>query len=219
MLAHNAEVESLKLSLLQAISETRKRKSIESGGEGQYRDKLKILTVVNELEKVTENSNGNGNINLCANGKWNLIYSARLSSPSLSANPSFIDVISGNLYKIFFKFAPFLAGGSSSNSNIASSVVNEQYVDLDNKSVTNIVKFTIPNTQDKVTITVLGDAVALSKNELAVTFSSFNLKFKGIDVKLPLPRPKGSLKTTYCDADLRISRGGQGGLFIVKRLT
>ena len=35
---------------------------------------------------------------------------------------------------------------------------------------------------------------------------------------LPLPRPTGSLRTTFCDSDLRVSRGGQGGVFVVKRI-
>ena len=35
---------------------------------------------------------------------------------------------------------------------------------------------------------------------------------------VPLPRPVGSLRTTFCDATLRVSRGGRGGVFVLKRL-
>jgi hypothetical protein len=37
-------------------------------------------------------------------------------------------------------------------------------------------------------------------------------------VRLPLPRPKGALKNTFCDETLRISRGGRGGVFITSRV-
>jgi hypothetical protein len=37
-------------------------------------------------------------------------------------------------------------------------------------------------------------------------------------LKLPLPRPVGSLRTTFCDDDIRIARGGRGGVFVTKRI-
>jgi len=37
-------------------------------------------------------------------------------------------------------------------------------------------------------------------------------------VTVPLPRPRGALETTFCDENLRISRGGRGGIFVLKRL-
>lgn len=54
---------------------------------------------------------------------------------------------------------------------------------------------------------------------LPVEFSDFSIQFGSLPtVRLPLPRPKGQLKTTFCDGDLRISRGGRGGIFIAKRI-
>lgn len=51
-------------------------------------------------------------------------------------------------------------------------------------------------------------------NYVGVTFTSFQLgKFS-----IPLPRPKGTLLTTYCDSVMRLSRGGKGGLFVVQRV-
>ena len=35
---------------------------------------------------------------------------------------------------------------------------------------------------------------------------------------VPLPRPVGSLRTTFCDETMRVSRGGRGGVFVLKRL-
>ena len=63
--------------------------------------------------------------------------------------------------------------------------------------------------------------------EVIVTFTSWELGAKpgqgdrGGDsprLQLPLPRPKGVLRNTFCDDTLRISRGGRGGLFITSRL-
>ena len=37
------------------------------------------------------------------------------------------------------------------------------------------------------------------------------------ELRLPLPRPRGTLCVTFCDETLRISRGGRGGLFVTSR--
>ena len=39
-----------------------------------------------------------------------------------------------------------------------------------------------------------------------------------VQVELPLPRPVGKLRTTFCDADMRLSRGGRGGIFVLRRI-
>ena len=38
-------------------------------------------------------------------------------------------------------------------------------------------------------------------------------------MQVPLPRPLGSLTTTHCSDEMRISRGGRGGVFVLKRLS
>ena len=60
---------------------------------------------------------------------------------------------------------------------------------------------------------------------MAFTDCSFRLsgsRLSGSDeapeLRVPLPRPVGSLCTTHCDEDLRISRGGRGGVFVLRRL-
>lgn len=220
-------VNEVKKSLLQAISYSRNQNSLLRGGEGSQKDKVTILKYVNELESLMASA-PTDNRNLCSDGKWNLIYSLRVSSvPSSTVTeiPSVVDVLSGNLYKLFFKFAPLLAGGSASMQDITSGVVNEQHIDLSNNSALNIVKFKLPSlgkskddSEGVVRITVKGEAKPISGDELSVIFTSFTLNINHYDIGLPLPRPKGILKTTYCDSDLRISRGGRGGIFIVKRL-
>ena len=37
-------------------------------------------------------------------------------------------------------------------------------------------------------------------------------------LRVPLPRPVGTLRTTFCDEELRVSRGGRGGVFVLRRL-
>ncbi len=228
--SYSSSVKLAKNQLLEAVSYTRKNKSFVSGGEGLYEDKRKIVECVGNLEKLMLASD---NANTCSNGRWCLIYSTRVDpSASLSLSPSFIDIISGNLYKLFFKFAPFLAGGSESSASAEtalSQIANEQVIDLLNGSLINAVSFKVPtifpfsndnkNDDGKVTITVRGELKPVSTDEVNVVFSSFKLDLYGQHIfTIPLPRPKGTLRTTYCDSDVRISRGGQGGVFIVKRI-
>ena len=51
-------------------------------------------------------------------------------------------------------------------------------------------------------------------NEVEVCFISTTIN----GIKIPLPRPIGTLTTVFNDGDIRISRGGQGGVFIVKKI-
>lgn len=68
-----------------------------------------------------------------------------------------------------------------------------------------------------LTLTVNGEVSETEDDDvLSVAFTSFDVGEAG-GLRIPLPRPVGSLRTTHCD-DLRISRGGKGGLFILKRI-
>ena len=61
---------------------------------------------------------------------------------------------------------------------------------------------------------------------VAFTECSFRLRPRGGGggsaregaLRVPLPRPVGSLRTTHCDEELRVSRGGRGGVFVLRRL-
>jgi len=164
-----------KKSLLRAIAATRIRKtssSLESLGEGTMTDRQSILSCVSILETIYANrqslSSGTAEVavdpNRCADGLWSLIYSTKQPSqknPSLFASSSstllstWIDNISGELYKVFFRFAPLLAGGQDESNNqgptratsttqssvSSSSVSNKQLIDLVNRKVVNVVTF------------------------------------------------------------------------------
>jgi hypothetical protein len=105
-----AEFSDPKRDLLLAISSTRKqRRSIDASGEGSLNDRNDVIRLVAELEKSFEKSSGAVLSVESLNGAWSLVYSTRASATTTSSL-SFFDAISGNLYKLFFKFAPFLAG-------------------------------------------------------------------------------------------------------------
>ena len=172
-----------KKSLLRAIAATRIRKtssSLESSGEGTMTDRQSILSCVSILETMYANRRHRQSLssgtsvadamtvispNQCADGLWSLIYSTKESStkiPSLFASSSssflstWIDKISSELYKVFFRFAPLLAGGQDESTNqrpiqtvsteqtttgSSSSVSNQQLIDVANRKVTNVVTF------------------------------------------------------------------------------
>ena len=68
-----------------------------------------------------------------------------------------------------------------------------------------------------LTLTVNGEVSETDDDDvLTVAFTSFEVAEAG-GLRIPLPRPVGSLRTTHCD-DLRISRGGKGGIFVLKRI-
>lgn len=83
----------------------------------------------------------------------------------------------------------------------------------------------LPGKQNiKLRIRVWGEvsADAEAKNKLHVTFTGWGFAIVrdqqvGREMQLPLPRPRGTLNTTFCDDTLRVSRGGRGGLFITNR--
>ena len=164
-----------KKSLLRAIAATRTRKSssssLESSGEGSRTDRQSILSCVSVLETMYAKQRQSTQVfsrgvqdvlispNQCADGAWSLIYSTKQSSttnPSLFASSSilstWVDKISGELYKVFFRFAPLLAGGQDesnqqqqgSNQIVTTkpnSVSNKQLIDLANGKVVNVVTF------------------------------------------------------------------------------
>ena len=199
----------LKSDLLRAISESRKR-DIDMVGS-----KLQILKCVVALEEAARSSQPIESID----GKWSLIYST--SSRSIGKDVSSrdedeisaFDILSNELYKIFFKFAPALAGNSETEN-----VSNTQQIDLASNTISNRVVINPPNALlplPKFVIEVYGECRAIdSENEVEIVFTRSKIGL----LQFPLPRPKGTLKTTYCDDTLRISRGGSGGVFIVNRV-
>ena len=256
-----------KRALLAAIASAR------AGGGG---DRATILSCVAALESQYAETQRPGQQqkqrpNACAAGKWSLVYSTkeRASSTSDASTKSAVDQLSAQAYSVFFRFAPFLAGGQDTAAAAAApaakadglpkklrlAVSNTQEVDLAAGRALNTVTVAAPAlTRWRLRIVVAGDvneAVdgatgAPSPDVLAVTFTNFLVEFLPPSVRrtaeaadrddaiaaaavdaattpawtlaLPLPRPTGSLRTTFCDSDLRVSRGGQGGVFVVKRI-
>lgn len=147
------------------------------------------------------------------------------------------------IYQTLFKFLPALAGGQErqqqkegegtiimKNKNRPSpwKVSNEQIVDLQNQAVNNKVDIKITN-GPSLRISVRGTATPTStQNILEIIFTSTeigpipsssnnSLPLFPPKITIPLPRPVGNIQTTFCDDDLRLSRGGRGGIFILKR--
>jgi hypothetical protein len=143
--------------------------------------------------------------------------------------------VSDRLYKAFFAFAPALAGSAETN---AKGVSNTQVVDLKNGSVDNVVDAQLPWPLGEVRVGVRGEIEALDADarEVAVTFTEWEIGPKPPSgetasgdwkpnrtpttptLRLPLPRPRGVLRNTFCDSTMRVSRGGRGGVFVVSRV-
>lgn len=254
-------VKDAKRELLLSISKLRKE---QGRGIGSELLRQQVLHAVSMLEAAAEDSQKILTIEQAnrLNGEWTLVYStlvsdsdsdSDLSKPPLllsTSLPSFFDMITGNLYKLFFRYAPFLAGSSSSSSpssSLSSSsssspssssastslddryfvIKNQQDIYLAQRKILNTVTITpkqnkmflpLPFTLPKTTIIVEGE-ISIDPATPSTTSVIFTRsKFSPPNIAIPLPRPKGSIVTTFCDEDLRISRGGQGGLFIVNRL-
>ena len=191
-----------KRALLSAISKSRRLTDI-STSRTQHNEE--ILERVRTLEAL--NCGRDANIE----GNWNLVWSG--SSGALSPRESVpaLQFFSDRLYSIFFKFAPQLAGSSNSNN---LSTRNEQFINLSKGTIRNKVeiKSFIP-----VTIIVEGSCKVRDDGDQAVVDVVFT-KSTINGVVLPLPNPKGTLKTAFNDGDLRITIGGQGGVFVCQKM-
>ena len=173
-----------------------------------------ILKAVEDLEKVSSNLGQNDSID----GSWNLIYSTQVKKEGAGSSPtgegglppiiSVFQLLSDQAYKFFFRFAPQLAGSNSSGSKTK----NFQVIDTVKGVIKNRVEI-----RDGIPIDIVVEGtcrVANVPNEVEVCFISTTIN----GIKIPLPRPVGTLTTVFYDGDMRISRGGQGGVFIVKKI-
>lgn len=206
-------------------------------------DRLEILRAARDLEGLPSNKPDATKVG----GRWSLVFSTQtdpIAGIGGADDDSIVDSVNAALYRFFFKFAPFLAGAQERRRNKSggregkeaeegridtkeksslpgATVSNEQLVDMQTLGVDNRVALRLGGPSGpRAEIRVIGDLIGDDPLDLGVMFTSFSLKIPpGPKVDVPLPRPVGRLRTTYCDSDLRLSRGGRGGLFVLKRIT
>ena len=219
----SSDVAAMKKELLQAVANSRR-----PGADG-VRAKRAVLDATEALESGVDASTPFGEVS----GRWSLVYSTNddRGPPGLGPLQGVIDTdaiqkLTSQLYQVFFTFLPALAGSAETG---AKGVANEQVVDIPNGRVVNNVDVDLPWPIGGARVGVMGEVTANDPEgrEVLVTFTSWELgpkpgkRDRGGDsprLQLPLPRPKGVLRNTFCDDTLRISRGGRGGVFITSRL-
>jgi hypothetical protein len=182
-----------------------------------------VLEAIAELEQCNEISGS-------PDGRWALIFSTQASPPSQRGvdEVPLLQPVMDAMYAAFFRVAPALAGAQADGGGSGRS--NEQALSLATGRVNNRVRLELPwspgspNGRPAVLEIGVDGSVREEGSELAITFTDFSVGVRGSgmksgnSVRLPLPRPVGSLVTTHCDEDLRISRGGRGGVFVLRRL-
>lgn len=196
------------------------------------KDKQSILSTARELES-------HHHIVAPVSGRWSLVFSTMSEDTANPLEGALDNLADGSLprrasdalYKTLFRYLPALAGGqerSDADRGPPWKVANEQLVDTRAGTVDNTVDLRLSDATAPlaVRIRVRGTAepvVADDETLLNIVFTQFSVgpapgaRFPPT-VTLPLPRPVGSLRTTFCDDDLRLSRGGRGGIFVLKRL-
>jgi len=197
----------LKDELLRNIAEKRR------GGTAKP-----IISTVEKLELLQSIQGKPVDLSIL-NGKWSLIYSVRDASSAYNGKgtDNIIEQVSALLYSFFFKFLPFLAGSSGLDKQGSSSFAsNIQEINIEKGEIVNTV--TLLRVRPRVKIVVVGECRASSSSSDTVDVIFTQCRLNDF-LTIPLPRPKGSLRTTVIvDDDFRVGRGGQGGLFIVKRV-
>ena len=143
------------------------------------------------------------------------MYSTQEPANADSAAAGAVQALSDAAYGVFFKFAPALAGAQQEGGG--AGVRNEQMVDEAAGAVLNRVR--LPLGKSVVEVVVEGECEPGATDELRVTFTRTSVALDGgAPLRLPLPRPVGTVSNSYCDDDLRVSRGGRGGVFVLRRL-
>ena len=211
--------EQAKATLISALAELRKAPS-----PGAQRA---VLSATSQLEARGDP------ISASADGRWALLFSTQ-GAPEVGQPAGTIPLVQPLIdatYAAFFKIAPALAGAQQDG---AAERFNEQRVSLAAGVVENRVRVPLPSGLSigsalEIRVDGLVAPVSAGSEELRVEFTecAFRLLPKGQGsgggggargLVVPLPRPVGSLRTTFCDETLRVSRGGRGGVFVLKRL-
>ena len=231
--ASSSTVDEAKRAVVRAIAESRRA----DGAIPTMSSARSVMASIERLETFPSSAS--------AGGRWTLAYSAKASTSSssstamasLGVSDDVIQEITRTLYGVFFTFAPWLAGSAETNRRgarnaqtvdlVAGVVRNE--VELDLIGPTTMSRFSRASQKNCVTVCIGVDGEVNSEDALArdaeVTFTSFDVRARfggetptSPTLTLPLPRPRGRLTTTFCDETMRVSRGGQGGVFVLTRL-
>uniref|UniRef100_A0A7S4L5T4 Plastid lipid-associated protein/fibrillin conserved domain-containing protein n=1 Tax=Guillardia theta TaxID=55529 RepID=A0A7S4L5T4_GUITH len=192
---------------------------LRSVAAGSIEETLKVAGELEMLDMVEEEEIA---------GRWSLIFSTQSAGEGIGG----VDPTS-YLYRTLFRLAPFLAGGQEDAGGRDKwlRVRNEQTIDVQQKTVENFVVIRAvpssfpfpslrpPSSSPQLVIRVFGELAGEQPRRLGVTFSRASIKVPFLpQLVLPLPRPRGELRTGFCHGDIRISRGGRGGIFILKRI-
>ena len=226
----------MKRDVLRAIGDYRR-------GSGDERDIGRALA---RLESFASDGDVRGRWTLVYSAKLdggaNGANGEAASSPLefLGVSDEIVQEVTKVLYGMFFKFAPWLAGSAETNRTGARNI---QVVDVDAGTVRNEVDLDVPRLPTFADVVEWGDKRSSTTSTLKigvdgeievedglarrayVTFTRFDAQVQFArdratpKVSFPLPRPRGSLNTTFCDDSMRISRGGRGGVFVLTRLT
>ena len=211
--------EQAKAALLSALAELKRAPSPGA--------KRAVLSATSQLEASDDA------LSASADGRWALLFSTQ-GAPEVGQPADTIPLVQPLIdatYATFFRIAPALAGAQQDG---AAERFNEQRVSLTAGVVENRVRVPLPSglramgaaLEIRVDGLVAPIDTGVGEEQLRVEFTecAFRLLPKGgggggaRGLVVPLPRPVGSLRTTFCDATLRVSRGARGGVFVLKRL-
>ena len=209
--------EQAKAALLSALAELKRAPSPGA--------KRAVLSATSQLEASDDA------LSASADGRWALLFSTQ-GAPEVGQPAGTIPLVQPLIdatYATFFRIAPALAGAQQDG---AAERFNEQRVSLTAGVVENRVRVPLPSglqaigaaLEIRVDGLVAPIDAGVGEEQLRVEFTecAFRLLPKGgggaRGLVVPLPRPVGSLRTAFCDATLRVSRGGSGGVFELKLL-
>ncbi|KAL6756632.1 hypothetical protein V8C86DRAFT_56886 [Haematococcus lacustris] len=182
------------------------------------------------------------------NGRWVLLYTTSTTPPAGAGGPGTAEEarvfspfqdISGLMYKVFYQYAPILAGSAVGKRGSLPGPAggirsrgNFQVFDLQAGIVENQARFEAFGRSGRISVWGTAEVVAAGPSQppcLKAVFTRFEIAVEGYpSLQLPLAVPNllqggrlvgptGYVTTSYLDSELRISRGDKGSLFIAAR--
>ena len=202
-----SDVASLKAAVLRGVSlAARDRSAIPA-----------VIANIAQLEALNPTRSPVDDAKL--NGTWALIGTYSVDGP-VARSRNALQTLSDSVYEGLYKNTQWswLAGGMASAESSGSKARSFQNIDVARGEIFNIVEFAAFGRRARITVT--GTIARESPTSLAVVFvasSIEGLPFAPPVVRVPLPRPRGYVETTFLDDEMRISRGSRGTLFVTVR--